>query len=89
MDDHTRSLLQHRRQKSTIETNCGEQIRIKRALPIVIGQSQGAAAGSCGTAHVMDQDIKTLEAICDGLNNVMYSVWITDICLYKTISSGV
>jgi hypothetical protein len=50
MDDHARALLQYRREKSAIEPNGGEEIRVEGVLAIVVGQRQRAAAQRRGAA---------------------------------------
>src|SRR5712691_805434 len=85
MDDHARALLQHRWQASAIQADGGEQVRVERMLPIVIGQRQCTAARRCGTADVVDQDVKAAETIHYRLDDLIDPCARTDVCLDEPI----
>ena len=85
MDDHARALLQHRWQEAAIQSDGGEQVRVERLLPIVIGQRQCAPARRRGTADVVDQDVEAAETIHGRLDDLIDPFARTDVCLDEPI----
>jgi hypothetical protein len=70
MDDHARSLVQHRWQKSAVQPDSGEQIKVERAMPLAIVERREAARWGRRATDDMNDDIDTPQAvphcICDG-----------------------
>jgi len=78
-------LFQHRWKKSAIQSDGGEQVRVERVLPIVIGQRQCAPAPRRRTAYVVDQDVDAAETIHYRLDDLIDPFSRTDVCLDELI----
>src|SRR5262245_52972432 len=63
MDDDAVSLVQHSRKERAIEPNGGEKVGVYGLLPIVIAESERAAAGCAGAADIVDEDVQAAETI--------------------------
>ena len=85
MDDHARTLLQHRWKEGAIQSDGGKQVRVERMLPIVIGQRQCTPARRGRTAHVVDQDVDAAETILYRLDDLIDPFPRADVCLDEPI----
>jgi hypothetical protein len=63
MDDDARPLLEHRRKECAIKADGGEQVGVDRVLPIVVAESQHAAARRRRAADIVDEDVHAAEAV--------------------------
>src|ERR1700675_3075027 len=63
VDDNARSLLQHSGQQSAVETDGGEQVGVDCMLPILVAESEHAAARRRRSADTVDEDVHAAETV--------------------------
>ena len=81
MNDHPRSLLQHRWQESAIQADRREQIQIQLALPPLVRES-GKPARRCGrSADVVNQDVDAAVSFENGAGDLANPIGGADIRL--------